>query len=318
MALVPKHFQRGEDDRERCGDSWRQNSTVTGEIPGTDHFGSDRFKVLLGFVEPWELEKSGSFGMGYGWRSDAEKEFRQTLLSRIDAIDDAAEMNSTWLTGKQIQAVNWLTDHAEAELEGADRIYDKWVYREGQSYPLTREDTPSAFNSACSSPPRGDADPQYVRAGPRGDTLKCPTRELYKDRERDRQMIGFRFHDAAAHIRCAEWGLWRMILYAQSREEYEPPKPEIGMKATPGGSKPTPGGLKDEMVWKLVEPIDWPVPDPDGLGDPEDLPPDDAPPPAEPPSPPPPTPEAAPKKTSPLLVGGIAAAGLLLLPRLFK
>lgn len=106
-----------------------------------------------------------------------------------------------------------------------------------------------------------------------------------------------RFEDALRHIRCAEYWTARLALYSEAVDAYEPPPrdPSQWLAARPGEYRPP----------VLRTPPAGPVlPDPEGLGDPFDVPPDRA-------------PAAQRWKTAAVLIGG-AAAAFFLLPKLLK
>lgn len=107
-----------------------------------------------------------------------------------------------------------------------------------------------------------------------------------------------RFEDALRHIRCAEYWTARLALYAEAVAAYEPPPrdPSQWLAARHGELKP-PLGFRAPPPGPVL-------PDPEGLGDPLDVPPDGA-------------PAAQRWKTAAVLIGG-AAAAFFLLPKLLK
>lgn len=296
-----------------CGWTWNTNVTITGEIPGFDYGASK--KITLG-----PIVYQGSIPTSWGRGSKSEAQFIHTVQQAI--LQAQADVNGLLsgdpdpsngfqpedvLTGKQANSLGWLLAHAEAQLEAAQEIYDFWLHRYGGSWPLTSEDDVASFYGPCVMEPRGS----WVE-GSRGDKLLCPLASEPVKREMDRARIHARLEDAVHLVRCAQWGMWRLVLYGRARrawfvkhgiDDFVGPKvgpltgvgqsgvgglgaPHTG-PTTPGGfgigplpppPPPAPGSYgAGGSGPPPAEPDDFKLPDPKELPPPDQIPPDEGP-----------------------------------------
>ena len=211
-----------------CGKSWKKSLIVTGKIPGK-HFGQHLAHTL-----PPVASNLDSGKHKLGWGGEYEDARREQLFDRLEDVVEQLKIAQTWLTDKEIVSIEWLTYHAAAELDAAKGIHEQWKMRKKGAFPLSYPDKMSDFFPAenpqdCAG---GDLGPNYgaeVEGVGRSGTVKCPTRSELKQRPKDRASIANRFIDAAHHIRCAEYGLWRLSLYRQAVDAWH---------KTPAGSAP--------------------------------------------------------------------------------
>ncbi len=259
-----------------CGKSWAEPLIVTGELPGKN-FGQHLTYTLSPVVG--ELgDKEGEIG----WGGAYETSRKQQLFDRLEAAMSALRIAGVQMTQSERDSVEWLLQQAADELDATRDIHLRWNFREGGAYPLSYGDSLKDFPAAkhwqdCANP--GDIlsppGPHYGFEVPaaEGGTARCPTRTTLKARPRDRATIRQHFIDAATHIRCAEYGLWRITLYRKARQEWldsarggapgglrTPPRDGLG---GPGGLRtptyePPVGGDKDFRVPPDAPPVDPP------------------------------------------------------------
>jgi hypothetical protein len=293
-GTVPPHAMR-------CGWTWAVPVTVDGRLP--TGFGAQYSHVL----EPvMPIARLGQIG----WAGAIEAERRTQLKTAAQRILEQLQLASTTIDPTSIASVRWLVESAGAELTAADQVHAKWLTRAGGPFPLSLEDRPSAFHKSCAGQP-GAAVPG---------TLVCPSAAELAQRMPDRRRIRDRFEDAAAHLRCAEYWLWRVMLYREALAAWAAVRPPTGA-----------GGLKAAMPAKPPPaPLDLtreppPAPPPMGElrippGPPETTPGQLAPPGWEPGTPPPegegepiPPPRPRRRKTSIVVPGVLGMIGLAVL-----
>ena len=203
-----------------CGASWSDPLRVTGKIPNLP-FGA-QFEVTL---QPVALAKDMRANQGMlSWRGEHETRVRTELETTIDQVMADAQ-KFRWRIGEDnYQAVRNLLALALAELAYVDITHEAWVARRWGLERVT-------YASECDS--RGGPGPGEVFGG---GFDRCPTVEEIDRRFDAREYILEKFIDACHFTRCAQFGLWRVWLYRQAREEWKS-TPQGG---APDGLAPTP------------------------------------------------------------------------------
>ncbi len=349
MARVPAHYQE-EPGASRCGDTFEEGLTVTGEIYGRGGFGADHIKFI-----PRVTEEPG----GTWWSTDSadERDFIGDVERAAERVDDQLGQLSGELTVEQSNSVWRLLQLAEDNLEEVDELYAYWsgegprpgldLWRPGagtpSEWPLESGDRIFDYRGECYglSGEWVDRHAYDVASGqyrPTGEQYWCPDQDDRDQRAEDRERIHQLLVDAARAVRCAQWGLWRMVLYGRAVKDWDDKYGgQLGMVLQ---TEAPPPPVFEFEPWQSDEPIDvWPVwPDPveptpvwpvwpdeepppdDGLGgagvweppdEPGAMPEDDVP--AEPP--PPEEPSERPSWAAPLLIGGAALAAAVILTR---
>lgn len=256
MARPPSHF-RGETIGRVCGHTWASELVVDGRLP--DGYGADITKTLDPVMPPPFAGPGGQpdvepQAQGIGWDSPAEALRRQQLLLRIGELRVATDV--AYIAGDIKGAVRWLLDKAEAELESAQKIHSLWKTRGNGAWPLRYADRLTNFYAA-ENPDDCAGRFGATVSGTGGGTVRCPTRQEVDRREADREKIRERFVDAARFVRCAEYGLYRSVLYRKARLRRKGEVAQGGdVVATPGPGPALPGPIKVPEV-----PPDFPVPD---------------------------------------------------------
>ncbi len=219
-----------------CGKSWAEPLIVTGELPGKN-FGKHLTHTLSPVVTGLG-DKEGEIGWG-GTYEDTRK---SQLFDRLEDVLSQLRIAGLRMTQAEKDSVEWLINRAAEELDAVRDIHVSWNFRVDGTYPLSYGDSIKDFPAAkhwqdCANPdniltPPG---PHYGFEVPAegGGTVRCPSRTTLNLRPVARKMILQHFIDAAMHIRCAEFGIWRITLYRQAREEW--------LKTARGGA---PGGLR--------------------------------------------------------------------------
>ncbi len=285
-----------------CGSGWHSIGLATGELYGKGGFGKDYQKALPPLATEDDLK-------GIGSDRSAQEDLMTIIDAKIDELREEVADNSgaggmrRFLTRKEQDSIVWLLDHAEAELDVANDIWKKWDDRVNGTYPLWMGDQvgdiPTLKPTFCTKPGQIIYGTEEFPG-----TIICPTTKELKQRGKDRTSIKKRFQWALTHVRCAEWGLNRILLYKQALADWKgidyPEKIPVPPIPPPGPGAGGPGGfapkLPDEdMCLKLgigcpdlgpglelppqpptpegevpVYPDDWNV-DPDDLPDPDDV-----------------------------------------------
>lgn len=206
-----------------CGQGWKEAFIVTGEIPQTNGFGKSHTRTLAPIVV--DLQRGGS---RLGWDGEYETERREQMLNRGEQILAQLRTSETLLSPGEVASIEWLLGQAIAELDATVKIHDQWKNRAEGTFPLwygdKLKDFPSANGEWCTDPDNvlSPPGPQYGVQVPGRDGGKviCPTRTELKRRPKDRRAIADHFVDAAHHLRCAEYGLWRLRLYRQALADW--------------------------------------------------------------------------------------------------
>lgn len=223
----------GEEPGAVCGHTWASPIVVRGTLP--NGFGYDRFVMLSPVIDEIPRTDFGTgipdvvaelLGVGYG--GPVEDAVRDELERKIADLQAAAEAagphGEGWLTSEQVYTVNRALRQAQQQLDAARDVQRAWRDRKTGSWPLLYADRLDNFLAA--------ADPQqcagigwygrWVEGRGRTGKVRCPDQLEVTTRPKARQFVYELFVDAATWIRCAEFGLQRMRLYAQSRRDYIP------------------------------------------------------------------------------------------------
>ena len=298
MSLPPSGYPKIRG--KACGEAWARPTVVTGLRPNTG-FGS-QFKHTVQPIIHTNV-------LNIGDDREQQEDYASKITARIDSLRERLDEH---LIGDPLRLgpdhrkqIEWLLTHAEAELEGADHLWNKWSDRVGGSWPLSRGDDGSEFmGGVCGNKDHPGADGSsfdavhavahagkwYDPPGRTGDVL-CPSPTETLQRPKDRKAIGFRFFDALAHVYCAEFGYWRLRLYKEAYEAYKDrPTSGPGDKTVAPGTAPPkfpgPGSLLDAPLDPCTEfgmgcgpgeapegcPSGFCPPDPEDLPDPGEIP----------------------------------------------
>lgn len=256
-----------------CGTEWYAVDVVTGHIPSQGTFGKQFQKGLSPLASKDDLKNIAD-------DPQAQQDLQIIIEAKIDALREQVAENSgaggarRFLTVKEEASVLWLLDHAEAELKAANKQWDtlsaKWENRKNGAWPLNYGDKLRDFHIACEFKKPGDT--VTIPTQGRDLKIKCPSAADIKQRPKDRAKVVQRFEWALMSVRCAEWGLNRILLYKEALAELH----DIELpKKTPPGKKPDFGGpsdfkapsLSDNDMCKLLGigcPPDMELPPPEG------------------------------------------------------
>ena len=281
MAKVPSGFQ-AEPGQSSCGNSWPDLITVNGMIPGTGGYGSDRTQSLL----PVATMPSGNDW--YSYDGAAERKFIEDIKYRLGQVDTerftAGQRGD--LSLKEADAVRYLANLARNNLERVQNIYRFWN-GELEVHPQTGSrlpvDAPAPRHPGSGSNLRSEwplqagvslakymsectnKSDEWVETseGPRVVRLYyCHGIEIRIERVEDRERIRRLIIDAAAAVRCAHFGLWRMTLYNQALKKWREHQTGLGFGQRPGEYVP-PLGF-EQRPGEYVPPL--------GFGFPPELP----------------------------------------------
>lgn len=237
MSLPPSSYPklRGQP----CGADWSKPTVVNGHLPGTG-WGS-QFKHT---IEPVLPSRTPLINLGSA--RDEQIVLRDKI---VDAIANRRAQLGAFtpsymvLDAEEKDSIEWLLDHAEAELDAADDLWDKWDDRAGGRWPLNLSDSLSTYGGGvCTQNDMGSW--KRVSDGHRAYNTLCPSWVEIEQRSKDRRAIEKHFDHALAHLYCADYGYWRLSLYKEAYHAYkEQPGSGIGGKLTPGQGGPvvTPG-----------------------------------------------------------------------------
>lgn len=324
MTGVPLSYQ-AEPGSIRCGNSFERNLMVTGELPNRQGFGSNHKRSI-----PRVAKVPG--GTWWSKQSAQEAAFRSQIVSRIAQIRVELREHTTSLSPTQASSIEWLLELAEGNLARVDAIYAYWTgagehpetggrlpvdtnapngfggtMARASEWPLTVSDAIYEYIPGCAGMnARWVEDRQLV-----GNTVQvlreyfCPGETTREQRAKDRAVILELLLDAARAARCAQYGLWRIVLYRRALADWEEQYGDLPTFQAGGGGGFTPrpgvsgatgltyGGRPVEppdlggggSPWQVGDgnvgpigpgpalplpqaPADWTPPDPDALGDP--------------------------------------------------
>lgn len=322
MTAVPLSFE-AEPGYIRCGNSFERTIVVTGEIPGRNGYGKSH-KHTIGRV----AKVPG--GQWWSRKTPQEAAFRSQIEGRMEGVERDLSDNITQIPIAQAQAVEYLLALARGNLDRVDAIYAYWAgsgehpqfgerlpvdtqapspfpgggtYARPSEWPLTESDAIYEYVPECQGKAATWVDDYELVLSEMKRVRKyfCPGVQTIERRAEDRKDILELLLDAARAVRCAQYGVWRIVLYRRAiadwAEQYggvglqtptEPrpqgPRPgsdaQIGggfvsptrpieppdLPGNPPGLQPQPGNIPFPPT-----PLDWPIPDPGTLPDPGPL-----------------------------------------------
>jgi len=235
-----------------CGRSWDRTEIVTGELPGRGGFGSD---ILVKLPPLASRDDLSEVGKSLEAQDDLQSAIdRAATQVRFDlARATGAGGRRRLLTSGEERSITWLLDNIDVEFVTVDHIWKTWLPkegggwqmgREGGGWPLSQGDAYSDFAGGVCHPADGGKW-ITVRRGGRDQQFHCPSGEEVVQRFRDRDKIQQAFEWALQKVRCAQWGLNRVLLYKRALADwYDRDLPEF---RTPPGDA-TPFGLDLPMV----------------------------------------------------------------------
>lgn len=203
-----------------CGSSWSDPLRVTGRLSSTNSFGSNIFVDLDAVADADDLRRTQG---KLSWDGPHETRVRDAFDARVrETLDDLVKFKGD-LGQANFDAVEGLLRMAVDNLSYVEAIHEKW---RAARWPMSR----LHFNDEhCTR----EVDMGKVFGG---GFERCPTYSTHLERDADRDEIVRRFVDAAHAIRCAEFGMWRVVLYRRALGEWRR-TPQGG---GPGGLAPTP------------------------------------------------------------------------------
>lgn len=266
MSKVPEGYPNEQGKSGRCGDSWAGQITVTGALPGWS-FGKDFAHTIKPIVSSVPLNAAQS--------EEAAGILRDKIQARINDVRDELDKNTPWLNEKepisdaQRDAIVWLLDHAEAELSAAMLRFDKWRYRADGAFPLDLGDSLEAFSTLHDTKEKCTYGARvytkyWDETGGRPLAVGCPTKSEMAKRQQDRDAIRQRFLDALRHVRCAEFGVWKLVLVADALAASG--ADDFGFAAEGAPKKKWQGKHMKRLKLRRL------FPSPDNLPDPSDVP----------------------------------------------
>ncbi len=292
MAQVPQRYQ-AEPGARFCGESYQQTITVTGEIPGRGGYGADRKHVVPRVAK---LPTTPNF---WSRRSGEEAAFRERVEAAashlLTEIADARGKQA--ISADEAASLRYLVDLARSNLARVDELYAYWdgagvhpdhgtvlpsFEGDVSDWPLPEGDRIEQHVAQCADV-RGDWVEERALVGTEVETIRwyyCPGSVGMGRRAADRASILRNLVDAAKAVRCAQWGLWRLVLVGEALAAWEEEYGGLGF--VPGVGAPTPAGwgVADGLVADVptgVDPADIPGPSVEPVPawwapDPEDLP----------------------------------------------
>lgn len=212
----PSSTYPSERPGSTCGASWPDPIRVTGRLSQTNSFGSNISVELDPVADADDMRRS--HGM-LSWNGAHEARVREELEERIrNTLDDLVKFRDA-LGEENRDAVEGLLRMAVDNLDYIEAIHKKWT---DARWPMSR----GHYNDDhCTR----EVDMGKVFGG---GFDRCPTYDTHIERNDDRDEIARRFVDACHAIRCAEFGMWRVVLYRRALKRW---------KKTPQGGGP--GGL---------------------------------------------------------------------------
>lgn len=234
---------------KNCGKAWDKTQTVTGEIYGKGGFGREFKKTLspIGYLS--ELNDIGKDGARIDLVKEKLGKFATRLSREIDNASGRKGTKKRLLNSNEERALRWLLEHAQSQWNAAESLWEKWVYRridmgaagtaDGGTFPLNLEDRTTNIpggGTHCA----GRMGKWIPSTSPRGGDIFCPTLAELQQRPKDRAAIRQHLIYAFENIRCAQVGLYRMLLYKQALAAWkgldlpqlatptEPGTPELG------------------------------------------------------------------------------------------
>lgn len=241
MAKTPAKFPSETGLGKACGHTWAQNLVVTGRLP--NGFGAQLQHELTPVI-------SGDLSE-LGWNGDEEARLLEQLQDRIKSVFVQTNLAKPALSKKNLDAIRWLLRQAEVLLVAVSKVHQLWWNRKGGAWTLDKEDRVTNFLDAHPDPCAGNMGEWKVdTSGARLRNVRCPSEEEIAQRPKDRATIRQLVEDAAMHVRCAEFGLWRSLLYQDALDAWketpqggqaggfqtrpgEPPRGPDGLQATP-------------------------------------------------------------------------------------
>lgn len=314
MTAVPTSFD-SEPGYIRCGNSFEKTIVVTGEIPGRNGFGSNR-KHTIGRVA---LQPSGSW---WSKKDPKEAAFVSQINARMQTTQRDIDLNRGELSQGDIASLEWLLELARNNLARVDAIYTFWTgfgehpetgerlpadqnaptgfggtMSRASEWPLTASDAIYEYLGECQGQSARWVDDRELVGGTTQHMRYyfCPGDQTRAQRARDRSQILKLLLDAARAVRCAQYGVWRLVLYKRAVAEWNatyggldlasPTEPGVaprpGVLGGQGGFQYQPidpigplrpgngGGLEPGPVAPIPPaPVDWIPPDPGELPQP--------------------------------------------------
>lgn len=256
MPAVPKSYPSYASGQP-CGADWNEPVIVTGEIPGKRGFGEEIQDVLA----PLPVSLNGLFaaqGLDIPFYDRADEV--QVIIA--DVGDNVSQARH--LTRKEKRSLRWLVDHAQAELDAAIFLSNKWVERSRGTWPLWIADTLPGFTLQFSDEPFcGGGTRAHGSTGgiiieiPGIGGIRCPTPEEQDQRAVDREQVRQHLDWALQHVRCAQYGLTRLKLYRQAVDKWKK-SPQAGR---PGGLTTVPTPPIGDITAPPPAPFDAELPD---------------------------------------------------------
>jgi len=196
-----------------CGASWPDPLRVTGRLSATNSFGTQIYVDIPEVADANSMRRTPGL---LSWGGPREKALLEGLENRIrDTLNELVKYKDD-LGDENRDAIEGLLSMAVDNLRRVEAIHERWT---NARWPLSR----GHYN-----------DEECAREVDMGKVFgggfdRCPTYGQHLERDADRNEIVTRFIDSAHAIRCAEFGLWRVVLYRRALREW---------RATPRGGAP--------------------------------------------------------------------------------
>jgi hypothetical protein len=278
MTAVPTSFD-AEPGSIRCGNSFERTIVVTGEIPGRNGYGANH-KHTIGRIA---LQPSGTW---WSKKDPKEAAFISQITTRMQSVQNDINLNRAALSQADIASLEWLLELAANNLARVEAIYTYWTGfgahpETGESLPAD-QNAPNGFGGTmarASEWPLTASDAIYEYLGEcQGQSARwvddrelvggttqhmryyfCPGDQTRAQRARDRSQILKLLLDAARAVRCAQYGVWRIVLYKRAVADWNAQyggTPDIASPTQPG-TQPRPGvvGGQGGFQYQPVDPI---------------------------------------------------------------